>query len=129
MASLQFYSVMKELTARLMVVFALVLLASESMADGPLPTGAVARFGEVGSKDSGISAVAFSPEGRILATGESDRIRLWDVVKGKELRRLEKIPFGAYGLAFSPDGRWLASGGFDRIVRLWVVATGKQVRQ
>jgi WD40 repeat protein len=112
-----------------MLVFALWIGASESAADTPLPAGAVARFGEVGSKDSGISAVAYSPDGRILATGEADWIRLWDVAKGQELRRLEKIPFGVYSLAFSPDGRWLASGGFDRIVRLWEIATGKEVRQ
>src|SRR5216683_3226258 len=129
MASLHFHSVVKDLTPRLMAVFALLLGASESVADTPLPAGAAARFGEVGSKVSGISAIAYSPDGRILATGEANWIRLWDVAKGRELRRLEKIPFGVYSLAFSPDGRWLASGGFDRIVRLWEVATGNEVRQ
>lgn len=129
MRSLHFHSAINELTRRLMLVFTLWVGASESAADTPLPAGAAARFGEVSSKDSGISAVAYSPDGRILATGEASWIRLWDVAKGAELRRLEKIPFGVYSLAFSPDGRWLASGGFDRIVRLWEVATGKEVRQ
>jgi WD40 repeat protein len=129
MGNLHFQSVMKELTPLFVVMFGLLSGAFAFAADAPLPAGAVARFGEVGSKDSGISAVAFSPDGRILATGESDRIRLWDVAKGQELSRLEKIPFGVYSLAFSPDGRWLASGGFDRIVRLWDVATGKEIRQ
>jgi WD40 repeat protein len=120
---------MNDLTPRLIVAFALLPGAANSAADAALPAGAVARFGEVGSKDSGISAVAYSPDGRILATGEANWIRLWDVAKGAELRRLEKIPFGVYSLAFSPDGRLLVSGGFDRIVRLWEVASGKEVRQ
>src|SRR5216683_7255797 len=129
MASLHFHSVVKDLTPRLMAVFALLLGASESVADTPLPAGAAARFGEVGSKDSGISAIAYSPDGRILATGEASWIRLWDVAHSRELQRLEKLPFGVYSLAFSPDGHWLVSGGFDRIVRIWEVSTAKEARQ
>lgn len=120
---------MNVLTLRLIVVFAFLVGSSISRADTPLPAGAVARLGEIGSKDSGISAIAYSPDGRILATGEANWIRLWDVAKSRELRRLEKLPFGVYSLAFSPDGRWLASGGFDRIVRLWDVSTGNEIRR
>ncbi len=107
----------------------LVLVVPKAFAETPLPFGAVARLGEGISKDSGVSAVAYSPDGRILASGESKLIRLWDVAKSRQLKRLEKLPYGVYSLAFSPDGRWLASGGFDQTVRLWEASTGKELHQ
>jgi len=106
-----------------------VLVVPKAFAETPLPFGAVARLGEGSSKDSGVSAVVYSPDGRILASGESHAIRLWDVPKGRELKRLEKLPYGVYSLAFSPDGRWLASGGFDQTVRIWEASTGKELHQ
>src|SRR5262249_61675338 len=114
---LQFHFSMK-LTLRLIVASALPFGASECAAETPLPAGAIARLGEPSSKDSGVSTIAYSPDGRILASGESRQIRLWEVAKGRELRRLEKSPdekspLAVYSLAFSPDGSRLASGGFD----------------
>jgi WD40 repeat protein len=78
--------------------------------------------------------LAFSPEGRHLATGEdplaedSGTIRLWDTSTGKELHRRASLKGGVTALAFAPDGKTLASAGKDRLVRLRDVATWKQVR-
>jgi WD40 repeat protein len=91
-----------------------------------LPRGAIARLGTLRFRhERAIEAIAFSPDGKTVATGHSPIARLWDVATGKELRRLRG--FHGRGLAFFPDGKTLAGGG-DRDVKLWDVATGEVVR-
>jgi WD40 repeat protein len=72
-----------------------------------------------------IYALAFSPDGRVLATAGYDRlIKLWDAAAGTELRTLKDHSDTVYGLAFSPDGKLLVSGSADRAVKVWDAATG-----
>ncbi|MBV9313587.1 MAG: hypothetical protein JO100_07485, partial [Pseudonocardia sp.] len=67
-----------------------------------------------------VRGVAFSPDGRLLATTSYDRtVRVWDPATGAHLRTLEGHTNWVNGVAFSPDGRLLATASRDRTVRLW----------
>jgi WD40 repeat protein len=68
-------------------------------------------------------AVAFSPDGRQLASLEYTCFRLWDVVKRALLQTLVDHSERLNAMAFSPDGR-LVSASLDRTVRIWNAATG-----
>jgi WD40 repeat protein len=81
-----------------------------------------------------LRSLAFSPDGRTLASGGEDyarydyTIKLWDATNGRELRALAGHDSEILSVAFSPDGRTLASGSADTTIRLWDVASGRQLR-
>jgi RNA polymerase sigma factor (sigma-70 family) len=72
-----------------------------------------------------VQTFAFSPDGKLLATGDGDRLRLWDWAARTERWHVTAHPDRVQSVAFSPDGRTIASASAESSIHLWDVATGK----
>src|SRR5262249_28165705 len=108
----------------------------------PQPKEADERTPEMpsfGTPRKHVGAVAFSPDETLLATGEWNLVRLWDLATGKELRRLTGhagyvVSGGkpSWALVFSRDGKRLLSasgrsGDQYQDVKVWDLETGKEI--
>jgi WD40 repeat protein len=72
--------------------------------------------------------VAFSPDGKRLATGGADKaVTFWDAAGGQELQSLKGHRSDVLNVAFSPDGRRLASIDGDGVVKIWDAAKGREL--
>lgn len=102
----------------------------------------------IGQSTNGFIAVAFSPDGRLLAAADSswaanqyverhrpmpNIVRVWDVETGRLVYSLAGHKYCIWRLAFSPDGKYLASvsglyqGGAPGEVKVWLLRTGKEI--
>jgi WD40 repeat protein/serine/threonine protein kinase len=74
--------------------------------------------------DEDVTALTFSPDGKIVASGAGyveSSVRLWDVAEGRELARLEGHRTYVRSLVFWPDGGMIASASGDQTIHLWDV--------
>ncbi|MCA1852935.1 MAG: hypothetical protein LC647_11205, partial [Beggiatoa sp.] len=74
-----------------------------------------------------MTSVAFSPDGKRLASGKHNTVWLWDAESGQPLGALMGHEGGVWSVAFSPDGKRLVSASDDKTVRLWDAESGQPV--
>jgi WD40 repeat protein len=100
----------------------------------PLPKHAVARLGQLRWVHGGkIEAIAYSHDGKLLASAGGKLIRIFDAENGREIRALEGHRITVRALAFVKPAKGkpcthLVSGGHDGAIRIWELATGKEER-
>lgn len=89
--------------------------------------------GKLTGHSNDVRSVAFSPDGKRLATaggspGQFGEVKLWEVSTGKELRAWRGHRDNIFAIAFSPDGTLLATCSYDRLIKLWDAATGNEIK-
>jgi len=81
-------------------------------------------IGKLKGHEAEVHPVAFSPDGKTLASGSIDStVRLWDISSRQSIRIFKGHKAWVRSLAFSPDGRKLISGSMDLDVKLWEVSS------
>jgi S1-C subfamily serine protease/Tol biopolymer transport system component len=79
--------------------------------------------------ENSVESVAWSPDGKTLASASCDQtVRFWDAAGGKLLRTMKGHNGCVNTVVWSPDGTTIASGGADGVILLWEASSGKLLR-
>src|SRR5437016_6883540 len=86
------------------------------------------QIGAIKGHGKGVTSVAFSRDGKLIASSSTDNtIRIWDVASRRELRTLTGHTANIESMDFSPDGKLLASASDDGSTFLWDATTGEHL--
>jgi DNA-binding beta-propeller fold protein YncE len=90
------------------------------------------NLGHLGGHISQVRALAFSPDGKTIASAGGNpaqfgEIKIWSVKERKELRTIRGHGDNIFALAFSPDGSKLATASYDRLIKIWDPQTGSEL--
>ncbi|NJM71303.1 MAG: protein kinase [Scytonema sp. RU_4_4] len=77
---------------------------------------------------SDVNSVAFSVDGKTLASGSDDNtIKIWSLANQQQIRTFKGHSKWVWTVAFSPNGKTVASGSADKTIRLWNLETGQEI--
>ncbi|WP_182923393.1 WD40 domain-containing protein [Pedobacter planticolens] len=106
---------------QLLVTIAFILCALSLKAQDPKLVLPISHHGF-------IKSFKFSPNGKLIATGSSDKtVKIWDVKTGNMLYNFTDHKDGIEEIAFSPDGKLLATTASDATVKIWETSSGKLI--
>ncbi|HPO35853.1 MAG TPA: caspase family protein [Syntrophales bacterium] len=118
-------------------IYFTVLRGKETFQAAVTPVGEKGRVGialgdmsikTLHGHSSFVHSVAISSDGKFLASGSADKtVKIWDLMKGTEIRTFSDNKSGINCLIFSPDGRQVASGGYKTITLREVAGSGEKV--
>ena len=94
----------------------------------PGPLAPLRNFLSSLKEPDGVDVLAFSPDGRTLASTSGTEIKLWDTASGAMTATLTETTSDVYSVAFSLDGKTLAAGNDDGTIELWNVASGANTK-
>ena len=104
----------------------LAVVCADSLMSRPLSIVSVETGEIVNSLGENQDSVAWSPDGRLIASGgDFDKIMIWDAATGELRHLLEGHSYAVFTVAWSEDGKRLASASGDNTVKIWDPAAGR----